>query len=248
MTALARRKQPTFTSFLALSFLMVLLTAATFGLLGYGYLMNFLGGAYHPNFMEGHYGTKYMPFFLLAVAANWLAAMIGCWRIVQNFKGMFHSLGVLILIVGVFAAAYNTPRDYRADYTLGQERYAVPWHYEPVTRNLDVNDRGFGISASYPDLAGSYVSQTSRDGGLVIWKREYSDEADHGVSLDEPWGLDACVSLAAVSNYFFVDGGFVYRIHNRGRTDIAFRDQNDLNGLKKRIVDLFESFKVHVQS
>jgi hypothetical protein len=255
MTDVVWRENPSFVALLALRSLIVLLTAATLGVLGVGLSSHAINAGYHPNAAEADYGSKYMSWFLWAVFANWLWAMRACWKKELNFKAIIYSSAALLVIVGGFFAAYNIPRNYHAEVSIGQDHYAVPWQFNPLittpydrkTGYYKPKDQGFVVAVSYPEFAGQYVAQNFYDRQLTLWKKEYSDKIERHLSLDSLCTQDTCASLEFAGNYSFNDNGFIYGVHYQGRPDVNFRNQDDLNAFKKRIVDLFESFKVPAQ-
>jgi hypothetical protein len=255
MTAVVLREHPSFVSVLALRSLIVLFTVATLYVLGDGSVSHAVNAHYHPNGAEGDYGSKYMSWFLWAVFANWLWAMIACWRKEQNFKAIIYSSAALIVIVGGLSAAYKIPRNYHAEISIGQEHYAVPWQFNPlVTTSYEgkagyykPKDEGFLVEVSYPEFTGQYVAKDFYDRQLTLSKEEYSDKLKQDIPLDRLCTQDTCDGLKDAGYYAFTDNGAVYGVHYKGRHDVTFRNQDHLDAFKKRIVDLFESFKVPAQ-
>jgi hypothetical protein len=228
---------------LAPAILFGLLTIATLGLLGYGWLTYALGTGYHANFMQGNYGTAYLRFAMLAVLANWLLAAVASWRSGLQLKSQAIACAGLLCIAGAFLAAYNIPRDFRAEHVIGQQKYLIPWRYDPRAGYAEPGLQPIIIAVSYPDFIAQYESKNSPDNGLELSKRIDAENMRTGTPLDDSCAAGVCVGLARDENYFFVEEGFVYSIHYQGRGDVTFSGQAEVSAFRQRVIDLFDSFK-----
>ena len=230
-------------------FVVTLLTIATFVFLGFWYIGQEIGRFYHPNSIEGRYGSKYLWVFELAIFLNWLYIIYVAIRGVAETK--LKKLGVstvifLLLIVG-FYAANLIPRNYHVNYYLGQERYSIPWQYNPINGSAIPGGNYFVIHVSFPEFTGQYENQNYYERQMTLSKNILDEKNITGIAIDDP-----CIALSkcggvdiipdASSNTYFVDNGFIYLVHYQGKT-ISFQNNGGLEKFKESVVDLFDSFK-----
>lgn len=222
----------------------VILTIATFALLGFWILNGSIGGFYHPNAIEGKYGSAYLWVFELAVLLNWLYIIYIAIRGAAETK--LRKIGIsaviFLLLIAGFYVANLIPRNYHAEYYIGQEKYSIPWQYNPINGSTKPNGKYFVIHVSYPDFSGQYSAEDYYKHELTLAKYIFDEKDKIGTSLDEMCYEESCGGLSYASNTYFVDKGFIYHIHYQGDT-VVFRDRSELNAFKKSIVNLFDSFK-----
>ncbi len=222
----------------------VILSIATLALLVFWFLNQSIGGFYHPNAIEGNYGTKYLWVFELAVFLNWLYIIYIAIRGASETK--LRKLGIsaviLLLLVDGFYLAALVPRAYHAEYFLGQEKYSIPWQYNPINGSDTPGGKYFVVHVSYPGFTGQYSDEGYYQHQLTLAKCIFDEKEKIGTSLDEMCYEETCGGLSYASNTYFVDNGFVYHIHYQGDT-VVFHNRDELNAFKKSIVDLFDSLK-----
>ena len=224
--------------------LMALLTILTFLTLGISLLQGAIGGFYHPNATEANYGLKYLWIFELTLFVNWLFAVYVAIRdkTDSKLKKLSMTFAVFLFVVLTFFVLYAVPRSYHAEYYIGQEKYSIPWQYNPINGSKAPGGKYFVIHVSYPDLRGQYENPDNRY-ELTLAKYTIGEKEKVGVSLDDLClSENECSGLSYASNTYFVDNGFIYHIHYQGET-ITFKNRNELRKFGASIVSLFDSFK-----
>ncbi len=225
-----------------------LFTVVTFVVLGASYLDYVVTASYHPNTIEGLYGLKYFWIFGLAIFLNWLYVMYVAIRGVDETK--LRKIGIsvvifLLIIAGAFVARF-IPTNYHVEYYIGQDKYSIPWQYNPteITHNPTGREY-FIIFVSYPDFSGEYSSAYASQSDLSLSKNIFYEKEKIGISLDDICNEDICVSVPYGEYLYFTDSGFIYSIHGYGQEDhVVFRNRSELDAFKKSVVDVFNSFKV----
>lgn len=228
----------------------IILTIATFGMLGFWLLHAVVGGFYHPNALVGSYGSKYVWVFALAVFSNWLCIIYIAIRGTTETKlrKLAISAVVFLLLVAGFFVGLLIPTNHRVEYYIGQQKYSIPWQYNPINGGSEPNGRKFFvIHVSYLDFSGECSSEDYRKSGLTLVKHIYDDESMKGIGTRI--SLDTCTEEACGSlgiyprpNSYFVESGFMYAISYHGVL-VHFRDKGELVKFKKSVTDLFDSFK-----
>ncbi len=243
-----------------------LFTVVTFVVLGASYLDYVVTASYHPNTIEGLYGLKYFWIFGLAIFLNWLYVMYVAIRGVDETK--LRKIGIsvvifLLIIAGAFVARF-IPTNYHAEYYIGQDKYSIPWQYNPsgsysFTDNVHssnpsltvskgiLNRKEISIRVSHPGLFAEHSSVGYKSTEKVTLSRSIlGEKAEIGASFDDMCNENICVGVSNRSNpayRYFVDSGFLYKIVFPGNT-MPFSYRSELDDYKKSVVDLFDSFKV----
>jgi hypothetical protein len=101
----------------------IILTIATFWMLGFWLLHAVVGGFYHPNALEGKYGSKYVWVFGLAVFLNWLCMIYIAIRgtAETKLKKIGISTGMFLLLIVAFFVANLIPSNHRVEYYIGHQ-------------------------------------------------------------------------------------------------------------------------------
>lgn len=223
----------------------VILSIATFTFIGFYFVEQFVGVFYYPNAIEGNYGRKYLWVFGLSVFVNWLYIIYIAIRgelDIKLKKFGISALVLLLLVVGFYLASL-VPRNYHVEYYLGQEKYSIPWQYNPINGSHAPGGEYFVINVIYPGLVGQYSYKGNHQHQMTLAKYVFSGKKETATLLDEICYKETCGELSYNSGTYFVDNGFVYYIYYRGGL-VAFHNRDELSVFKKSIVNLFDSFKV----
>jgi hypothetical protein len=232
---------------LATSSSVVILTIATFWMLGFWFLHAAVGGFYHPNTFMGAYGSKYVWIFAFAISLNWLFTIYIAIRgsLETKLKKLGVSAFVFLLLVAGFFLALLIPTNHRVEYYIGQQKYSVPWQYNPHNGRSVPYGKSISIHVSYPDFSGEFSTENFRKSGLTLVKKIYDDDSmkgiGNGISLDT-CAEEACGGLGIVPFLYFVEDGFMYTFYYHGDS-VRFRDKVELGKFKKSVTGLFASFK-----
>ncbi len=259
----------------------ILFTVATFVVLGasYAYLafVDQVGpiNNYPTYAIEGYYGFKYWWIFALAIFLNWLYVMYVAIRGAAETKLRKIGISVVIflLIIAGFFAAIFIPTNYHVELYLGQDKYSIPWQYNPAgsysyTKSVSTGNRSvmlisdgipyrkkipdrkeISIRVSHPGLSAEHSSGGDKSiEKLTLSKIILDEKTEIGASIDDICNENRCVNISPtsnsnMSNTYFVDGGFLYKIVFP-RNTMPFSYRSELDDYKKSVVDLFDSFKV----
>ncbi len=170
---------------------------------------------------------------------------------------------IILIIAGAFVARF-IPTNYHAEYYIGQDKYSIPWQYNPsgsysFTDNVHssnpsltvskgiLNRKEISIRVSHPGLFAEHSSVGYKSTEKVTLSRSIlGEKAEIGASFDDMCNENICVGVSNRSNpayRYFVDSGFLYKIVFPGNT-MPFSYRSELDDYKKSVVDLFDSFKV----
>ena len=222
-----------------------ILTIATVALLGFWHVVGAINGFYHPNAVKGDYGSAYLGAFELAVLLNWLYLIYAVIRGAAEKKLRITGIcwAIFISLIAAFYAASLIPRNYHAEYYISQEKYSIPWQYNPLDGSSTPNGKCFEVHVSYPDFSGKYSAEDYLEARMVLAKCIFGEKDKFGTPLDDVCFGDPCGGLSNASPRYFVESGFIYRINYQGDNNVSFRDNGELTDFKKSVVDLFDSFR-----
>ncbi|GEM_PF-6898836 len=157
----------------------ILLGILTLLALGCGFVLWFAAAYDNSNYVEEHYGLKYILAFGSAIFLNWLFALYTAIRRTEYGKcrKLIWSTIIFGVIIGVFfISLFSIPRNYHVNYYLGQERYSIPWQYDPINGSAMPGGKYFVMSVSYPEFKPEYEDENFRDHELGI-SRHTEDES-----------------------------------------------------------------------
>ena len=179
--------------------MVVVLSITTFAVLGFWFVHQSIVATYHPNAIEGNYGKKYWWVFELAIILNWLYVIYTAIRGAAEAKlrKLRISAAILILLVGGFYLATLAPRVYSVEYYLGQEKYSIPWQYNPINGSDGPGGKYFVIHVSYPGFAGQYSNTGHHhQHSLTLAKYIFDEKQKIGTSLDDMCHEETCGGLS----------------------------------------------------
>jgi hypothetical protein len=161
----------------------------------------------------------------------------------SKIKKLYLAGLVLIFISIGFYFATLTPRKNNIEYSLSNERYSIPWEYNPAQSGAPANSEYVTIHVSYPLFNSQYSDENYLHERLAITKSIIDKKYMKGEPLDTYCLTEPCKSVTNDLNTYFIDNNFIYKVSYHGQ-GITFVTKNELENFKIKIINLFETFKV----